>query len=359
MPFLQLGLGRSVAIGAVVATLLLQRQLPGVSRDTLPASLTDAEFWSLTDRLSEPDGYFRSNSGSPDNLLSNENTVSTVAASIARDLKPSGVYMGVGPEQNFTYIVAMRPRIAFITDIRRGNLHLHLLYKALFEMSNDRSSFVARLFARRQVAGLSAKSTATELMSAYLGAEAVDEPAFQAHFKAVVAHLTKTRTFRLGHDDIEGIEYVYRNFHQFGPAIHYTSSIGGRSSASSYASIMASTDRDTGAERTYLATEANFALIKAMQQRNLIVPVVGDFAGPKALRGVGAWLRDRGAVLSAFYVSNVEDYLRRNGVWGRFCANVAAMPLDASSVFIRPNGRLSYSSVQAETANCGASKPRR
>jgi hypothetical protein len=89
------------------------------------------------------------------------------------------------------------------------------------------------------------------------------------------------------------------------------------------------------------------------------VPVVGDFAGPKALRGVGAWLRDRGAVLSAFYVSNVEDYLRRNGVWGRFCANVAAMPLDASSVFIRPNGRLSYSSVQAETANCGASKPRR
>ncbi len=117
---------------------------------------------------------------------------------------------------------------------------------------------------------------------------------------------------------------------------------------------MMSTDRDTGAERTYLATEANFALVKAMQQRNLIVPVVGDFAGPRALRGIGAWLRDRGAVLSAFYVSNVEDYLRRNGVWPTFCANVAAIPVDASSIFIRPNGRsLSFSRVQDETGACG------
>jgi len=353
-------LGRGAAVVAVVLTLMLQRQLPGVSRDTLPGSLSDAEFWSLSEKISEPDGFFRSNSGSPDNLLSNEATVSTVAAALAREIKPSGVYLGVGPEQNFTYMVAMRPRMAFITDIRRGNLHLHLLYKAVFEMSNDRAGFVARLFARRQPAGLSARSTAAELMRAYLSAEALDEQAFQAHLKAAIAHLTRTRTFRLGQDDLEGIEYVYRNFHQFGPAIHYTSSIGGRNGASSYAAIMMSTDRDTGGERTYLATEANFVFVKTMQQRNLIVPVVGDFAGPKALRGIGSWLRDRGAVLSAFYVSNVEDYLRRNGVWPRFCANVATMPLDASSIFIRPNGRfLSFSRVQDETGACGLVRPRR
>jgi len=357
---MNVALGRAVAVGAVVLTLMLQRQLPGVSADTLPGSLTDAEFWSLSEKLSEPDGFFRSNSGSPDNLLSNENTVSTVAAALAREIKPSGVYLGVGPEQNFTYMVAMRPRMAFITDIRRGNLHLHLLYKALFEMSNDRANFVARLFGRRQPLGLSAQSTAADLMRAYVGAEAVDEQAFQAHLKAVIAHLTRTRTFRLSQGDMEGIEYVYRNFHQFGPAIHYTSSIGGRSGASSYAAIMMSTDRDTGAERTYLATEPNFAFVKTMQQRNLIVPVVGDFAGPQALRGIGAWLRDRGAVLSAFYVSNVEDYLRRNGVWARFCANVAAMPLDGSSIFIRPNGRSSsFSRVRDETGACGLVRPRR
>ena len=163
-----------------------------------------------------------------------------MAAVIAREIKPSGVYLGVGPEQNFTYIVAMRPRIAFITDIRRGNLHLHLLYKAIFEMSADRASFVARLFARKQPAGLSARSSAAELMRAYLGAEALDEQAFQAHFRAVVSHLTKTRTFRLVQSDLEGIEYVYRNFHQFGPEIHYTSSIGRPGGAGSYAAIMMS-----------------------------------------------------------------------------------------------------------------------
>jgi hypothetical protein len=354
MPFTRFHFGRWTAAAVVVVALVIDRPLPGVSSDTLPASLTDAEFWSLSEKLSEPDGYFRSNSGSPDNLLSNENTISTVAALMAREVKPSGVYLGVGPEQNFTYIVAMRPRIAFITDIRRGNLHLHLLYKAMFEMSADRASFVARLFGRRQPAGLSVRSSAAELMRAYLVAEALDEHAFQAHLRAVVSHLTKTRTFRLGQGDIKGIEYVYRNFHQFGPEIHYTSSIGRSGGAGSYASIMMSKDRETGEERTYLATEANFAAVKSMQQRNLIVPVVGNFAGPRTLRAIGSYLRDRGAVLTAFYVSNVEDYLRRSGVWAAFCANVASMPLDAASVFIRPSGRSnSVSSIQSETRTCG------
>ena len=115
----------------------------GAVQQTLPASLTAKEFWALTERFSEPNGYFRSNSGSPDNLLSNENTLSTVAGQLAQQLKPNGVYLGVGPEQNFTYIAAIRPRLAIITDIRRGNLHLHLLYKAAFELTTNRADFVA------------------------------------------------------------------------------------------------------------------------------------------------------------------------------------------------------------------------
>ena len=61
--------------------------------------------------------------------------------------------MGVGPEQNFTYIAVTRPAIAFIVDIRRGNLDLHLMYKALFELSADRADFVSRLFSRKRPAG--------------------------------------------------------------------------------------------------------------------------------------------------------------------------------------------------------------
>jgi hypothetical protein len=335
---------------AALATVALSLPLAGQTRDTLPASLTDREFWELSEKMSEPDGFFRSGSGSPDNLLSNENTVSTAAAQLAARMKPGGVYLGVGPEQNFTYIAAMRPRIAFVTDIRRGNLHLHLMYKALFELSANRVEFITRLFSLRQPPEGTATSAAADLLFGALRVEPGDEATFKTNLKAIVDHLTRKRQLPLGADDITGIEYVYRNFHRFGPGINYTSSINGRTGSSgSYASILSATDRASGEERTYLANEANFTLIKTMESRNLIVPIVGDFAGPKALRAVGAFLKERGVVVSAFYVSNVEQYLQRNGVWQNFCANVATMPLDDSSVFIRG---ISLSPMAAETARC-------
>jgi hypothetical protein len=305
------GLGRPTSV-VLALWLLLSGPLTGQSRDALPRSLSDRELWTLIETFSEPDGYFRSNSGSPDNLLSNENTVATAAAALAAQLEPGGVYLGVGPEQNFTYIAAIKPRLAIITDIRRGNLHLHLMYKALFEMSANRVEFVGRLFTRTRPAGLSASSSAREIFDAFLRAEPGGAPAFKANLQSILDHLTRTRKLPLSGDDRAGIEYVLDNFHRFGPAIHYTSSIGGGPRVGgSYATILSSIDRVSGTERTFLASEDSFAFVKTMQRQNLIVPIVGDFAGPKALRAVGAYLKARGATVTAFYVSNVENYRRR------------------------------------------------
>jgi hypothetical protein len=326
-----------------------------VPADTLPASLSDREFWALTERISEPDGFFRSGSGSTDNLLSNEATVSSVAGELGRRVPASGVYLGVGPEQNFTYIVAMRPRIAFVTDIRRGNLHLHLMYKALFELSADRADFVARLFSRKRPPGLTTSSSAPALMDAFLDADRVDETTFTANLKAIDDHLTRTRSLPLPAADLAGIEYVYRNFYRFGPGIFYTASINGRpGSAVTYAALMSAGDPAIGRSRTYLASEEHFGVIRELERRNLLVPLVGDFAGPKALRALGAYLKEHGATVTAFYVSNVEDYLQRNGVWPKFCANVAALPLNDTSVFIRPSrGRNStFGRMSLEVADC-------
>jgi hypothetical protein len=338
-----------VTLGILVLNLCL------TAADTLPNMLSDTEFWSLIQRISEPDGYFRSNSGSTDNLLSNENGLSTAATALSKRPRGSGVYLGVGPEQNFTYIAAMRPRIAFVTDIRRGNMLLHLMYKALFETSANRADFVARLFNRKRPANLTTQSTARELMSAYLRSEPADEASFNTNLTSIIDRLTRTHNLNLSPGDLDGIKYVYRNFSRFGPAMNYTSSINGRFGGASYASLMATTD-ETGAERSYLASEDRFTFVKNMQTRNLIVPVVGDFAGPKALRAVGSFLKDRGVTVTAFYVSNVEDYLQRNGVWTKFCANVAALPLDSDSVFIRLNGGRSglFAPMTAETEGCAA-----
>jgi hypothetical protein len=340
----------------LTACLLLGFAVSLASRlaDTLPATLTDREFWSLTQQLSEPNGYFVSRSGSPDNLLSNEMQISTVAAALAKQVAPSGVYLGVGPEQNFTYVAAIRPRIAFVTDIRRGNLDLHLLYKALFEISANRSEFVARLFSRTLAAAPPRTTSAAQLMTAYSSARPVDETTFAGNLKTIVDLLTNKHGFALTSDDRTNLEHAYRAFYQFGPEIDYTSSINGRTGQfRNYATLMASVDSQSGKERGYLASEDNFALIKTMESRNLIVPVVGDFAGQKALRAIGTWLKAHGATVSVFYVSNVEDYLERNHMWPAFCANVAAMPLDRSSIFIRPNrGGSSFSPIAAETAAC-------
>jgi hypothetical protein len=120
------------AIGAVFFVSVLTQSIdPGVraGEGVLPDRLSAQEFWSLSTELSEADGFFRS-----DNLLSNEVLFQHVIPDLTRTAKTGRVYLGVGPEQNFTYIAALKPMMAFIVDIRRGNMQLHLMYKAIFEM---------------------------------------------------------------------------------------------------------------------------------------------------------------------------------------------------------------------------------
>jgi hypothetical protein len=321
-------------------------------RSALPSSLSDAEFWALSRRLSEANGVFVSRSGSPDNLLSNENAISYVAAELPSRVKPGGVYLGVGPEQNFTYIAAMQPRMAFITDIRRGNLQLHLLYKALFGLSSTRSELVARLFSRRAVPASTSKTTAAELMRAVGDAPAMTDAEYRANVATIETYLTRTHTLPLDKDDLDGIAYVADNFRRFGPDINYTSSINGRFRAfGSYGMIQSLTD-GSGVGRTYLASDEAFAYVKSLEAKNLVVPVVGNFAGPRALRAIGSYLREHGAVVGAFYVSNVEQYLERAGTWTTFCENAASLPIDAASIFIRPGSRDWFGSMAEETRGC-------
>jgi hypothetical protein len=301
---------------------------------TLPDKLSDAEYWRLIETLSEPGGDFRS-----DNLVSNEIYMQSIIPELMTVTKPGRVYLGVGPEQNFTYIAALKPRMVFIIDIRRGNLHTQLMYKALFELSKDRVEFAAKLFSKKQPEGLTSKSTAQELFAALAKAETT-EVLYKQNLAAIQAHLTKAHEFPLSKDDLAGIEYVYYHFYWFGPSLTYSSSSGGgggRGSFVNYHALMEAND-GFGVARSYLATEENFLFMKGLQEKNLLVPVVGNFAGPKAIRSVGQYVRDRGAVVSAFYLSNVEQYLSQMQVWYTFCGNFATLPLDESSTFIYSEG---------------------
>ena len=304
---------------------------------TLPQRLSDQEFWRLSSELSEPGGYFRS-----ENLVSNEHTFQYVIPALKRRIRTGGVYLGVAPDQNFTYIVATAPRMAFIVDIRRGNFLQHLMYKAIIELSADRGEFVSRLFSKPRPAGITTSLTATELFALYQPV-ATSEHLYRQNAKSIRDQLTRRHGFALSPDDLDQIESIYFAFFWDGPSLRYSTrpGFGGRSFGNSfptYEELMVQTDWD-GVAHGYLASEANFRWLKGMQERNLIVPVVGDFAGPKALRAVGQYVRKHQANVSVYYVSNVEQYLFQDGLFDTFARNVATLPLDETSTFIRSVSR--------------------
>src|SRR5437879_3470299 len=107
----------SILAVAVAALMLCVTPTSRSLTQELPQRLDDRTFWTLVTEFSEPNGFFRS-----DNLVSNEMVFQhVIPALINQNADPMSAYLGVGPDQNFTYIAALKPRIAFIVDIRRGN----------------------------------------------------------------------------------------------------------------------------------------------------------------------------------------------------------------------------------------------
>ncbi len=322
-------LGLAAGVGFLLAS---SNAAPASS--TLPAGLSDQEFWRLSQDSSEPGGVFPR-----ENLTSNELLFQTVIPELLTKVRPGDVYLGVGPEQNFTYITAVRPALAIIFDIRRDNLLEQLMYKAIFELSADRADFISLLFSKPRLDGLGPKSTAADLFAAF-DESPPDDALYERHLRAINENLTKKHKLALSAADLAGIESTFEAFRSRGFAIRFSPT---------YADLMTATDNcgdvrgcepgHEGVSRSYLATEEGFAFMKALESENLVVPVVGDFGGPKAIRAIGRYLKAHGATVSTFYLSNVEQYLYQDGKSEAFCRNVAALPLDKSSTFIRSSNR--------------------
>jgi hypothetical protein len=305
----------------------------------LPSEIRDDAFWQIVSEFSEPDGPFES-----DNFTSNEDGYQWVIPRL-REITPSGgVYVGVGPEQNFTYIAAVRPRLAFIVDIRRQNMLELLYYKAVFEMSSDRADFLSRLFSRPRPGGLDPTSSAEELFAKFKDAPQ-DSRLHEENSRAIIDHLVTRHNFRLSDEDVGRLRYVADAFFRYGPELHYINPGNPNARQPTYTELMTSKD-SSGQNRSYLASEENFRIVQDLQRRNLIVPVVGNFAGNKALRRIGEYVKEHGAAVTVFYTSNVERYLFAQAIsrtaeadssedWKRFYSNVAALPVNESSTFIR------------------------
>ena len=291
----------------------------------------DRTFAAEIAALSEPGGYFDT-----DNLISNERSYLHVISDLAEAHVHGGAYIGVGPDQNFSYVAHVRPAVAFMLDIRRDNLLLHLLFKSLFGLAHMRIEYLALLFGRPPPEPADGWDRRTvQSLAAYIdGARPLDGPA-RAKLAAQVAERLTASGVPLTPADRQTIARFHDRFIADGLSLQFNST--GRApqfNYPTYRDLMLEVDR-TGAQRNFLAAEADFQFVKGLQDRDLIIPVVGDLAGPAALVAIGQSIARRGERLSAFYASNVEFYLFRNGTFPQFIGNLGRVPRADAAVVIR------------------------
>ena len=320
------------------------------SYGALPDSLALSEFARIITTFSEEAGHFPG-----DNFVTNETSYLHVVPTVIERGKRGGVYIGVGTEQNFSYIAATRPEIAFIVDIRRENLLQHLLYKALFTLARDRTSFLMLLFSRQFLEDRSASNglpegtaSIAEVLDYIESSTSADSLLFELNWKRL---RREVRRYGIVHrDDLERMLYIYRSFYEKQLSIRYAETrLGNGLSYPTFKDLMISTTIE-GAFAGFLSTEETFEFVKDLQNRNLVIPVVGDFAGKKTLRAIASFAEAHGTSISVFYVSNVEYFLINHFyyVFKWYVANVNALPIDEHSLMIR-----SYLGVESHPKRVG------
>jgi hypothetical protein len=356
---------RAVVVAAVtVVAVVVARDQYRVARAAGQAS--QASFASLVEQLSEPSGEFDT-----DNLISNEQSYLHVMPALEQAGLAGGVYIGVGPDQNFSYIARIRPAEAFIVDIRRDNLLLHLLFKAIFATTKNRVEYLALLTGRQAPERPESwRDASIEKIVAYFD-EARPAPPSEEARRQLHAAIRKPGV-PLSAADLATIDRFHAAFIQAGLSLQFTST--GRPAREyypTYRDLLLETDRK-GRKQCYLASEDDFQFVRGLEARDNVIPVVGDLSGPHAVAAVGQLMTQRGEKLSAFYVSNVENYLFRNGTYTKYLDNLKRLPRSDRSLIIRsifggyslPDsapGYYSTSTVQNLNellANCAAGKCR-
>lgn len=297
---------------------------------TPPAIAPESTFGKTFLRLSEPGGYFAS-----ENVVSNEMSYLHVLDGMRRIGVKGGAYIGVGPDQNFSYIAAIRPEVAFMLDIRRDDMLEHLLFKAVFAMSRNRMEYLCTLLAKPAPPDVDSwTNRSIGDLIAYVDKTPASVDLAKSSEKEIERRVASFG-IPLDANDMYTVSIYRAAFIRQGLDVQYSSIDNGRmGNMPVWRDLLVETDR-AGNQLNYLAADSLFQFIKGMQAANKIIPVTGNVAGPKALRALGDEIRSRGLVVSAFYMSNVEQYLMRDGSFPLFAANAKTLPRDDRSVFIR------------------------
>jgi hypothetical protein len=228
-------------------------------------------------------------------------------------------------------------------DIRRQAMIQQLMYKAIFHLSPTRADFLSLLLSRPFKAKAPDPKASINELTAYFSDISSNMKAYTNNLAAIRKTIEQTFQFPLSPVDQESLAYVYRNFMVQGFRIGFEDEYGrlnqSYGTVPTLKEILVKKDLH-GNPGSFLAGMDDYNFVRGMQERNRIIPVVGDFAGKKALAAVGNYLKKHGYPVTVFYVSNVElvlfEYGPRN-IFPDFVNNVKKLPIDNRSLFIRTN----------------------
>jgi hypothetical protein len=294
-----------------------------------PDSLSAQEFSRLINDISEEGGYFFS-----DNLISNETPYLTVVDKLRQLGTTGGAYIGVGPEQNFTYIAKVRPRIAFILDIRRQAVIQHLMYKAIFHLSPNRAQFLSRWLSKPLAKGVPSPDASINELLAHFNKTQADDETYAQGLAVIRKVIQEEFQFPLTQRDQSSLEYVYKSFRDSGLETSFRLNGWSDGEFPTLSEVLLQSDPH-GRPGNFLASRDDYDFVRGLHMKNLIIPVVGDFGGKKALAAIGDYLRNSALTVTAFYTSNVEQYLFEDGLFNTFANNVKKLPVSEHSLFIR------------------------
>jgi|WetSurMetagenome_2_1015567.scaffolds.fasta_scaffold200656_1 hypothetical protein len=319
------GFSINVFVPAALCLLLLSSPVfTGPHRTEVPPIAAD-RFKAIINRISENGGYFWN-----DNYVSNEASYLHPLGKMEELGIHGGIYIGVGPDQNFTYIAKIRPRYSFILDIRRQNWLEHLLFKALFYLASDRSHYLSLLLSRPVAPGSfeADNYTVQDLVSYFKTAQA-DYSLFGSTQSRIRSILKNVCGLNLTERDLDIMERIHLAFYSRGLSIKYDFI-----PVLTYGELLVEKDLE-GRMQNFLNSADEFRYIKQSEEENRIIPIVGDFAGPHAFKELGAFLKENNERVKVIYASNVEQYLVKSTGWPNFIQNIKELPLDNRAVFIR------------------------
>ena len=317
----------------VFTLFLLSIFLVGFKHDAAEIKISPKLYSALIKDMSEPDGYYQY-----DNWITNERGYLNIINPLLKNNVKGGAYIGVGPNQNFTFIETIKPEIAFIVDIRQQMTMQHLAYKAMFELAETREEFLSLLLSK-SIPGdrkLDKNPDVNDIVDLFYKINSDLNMQKNTTLK-IIELLDKKYGFELSQKDKKYIRRMMKIFCLANLNITWNTNENNylkKNKHVSLAEMLKGTDK-SGAQLNIFNSKEKYDYIRKMHLENKIIPITGDFAGDKAFNKISEFLLEKEMTVSALYASSVEWWLFKENKFIPWAKNLAKVPITSSSVIIR------------------------